>query len=77
MVKKTAARKRILRNWHTLHAHLMVLSEAAISSLISVELKRDSGSRRSMLLRLHQRYAKLRGDRERRDLLDRGRWPPR
>lgn len=56
----------ILRSWTALNEALQILDEKQLVALLSIERK---GKRRpTVLLRIHQRYAKVRLTREREEL---------
>jgi len=59
--------KEYLSNWGTINQVLVKLPEKAVAHMIKVEKK--SKNRVHILQRLHQRFTRLRSDRELRELL--------
>jgi hypothetical protein len=57
---------KLLKNWNTLNAALMDLTEREVAQLLSHEQENDN--RITFILRLHARMNKLRSERERRAL---------
>lgn len=57
----------ILKNWQNLTSSILLLSEADLERLMKIE--RDGKHRPAVLLRMYGRFAKLRNERERRNLL--------
>jgi len=56
------------RTWMMLNTYLPKLSEEQVLQLMKVEQVRDTGPRKHILVRLHQRYSALRSQREKSEL---------
>ena len=63
----------IRQNWRILNNNLHALTEAEVHELLQDEMANKR--RQSVLVRLHQRFNALRGDRERLELMKLARTP--
>jgi len=57
----------IIVDWGTLQASIMALDEASLER--AIKLERNGKDRFRIIMRLHQRFTRLRAERERRELL--------